>query len=31
MADKIIKTKNNVIDFFEKLDKLIYDFGDKVL
>lgn len=31
MADKIIKTKNNVMDFFEKLDKLIYDFGDKVL
>jgi hypothetical protein len=31
MADKIIKTKNNVVIFFDKLDKLIYQFGDKVL
>ena len=31
MADKIIKTKDSVIYFFEKLDILIYQFGDKLL
>ncbi len=31
MAQKIKKTKNNVIDFFQKIDTLIYEFGDKVL
>ena len=31
MARKIIETKNNVMDFFNKIDSLIYEFGDKVL
>jgi len=31
MARKIIETKNNVMDFFYKVDTLIYQFGDKVL
>ncbi len=31
MARKIIETKNNVMDFFHKVDTLIYQFGDKVL
>ena len=31
MARKIIETKNNVMYFFNKIDSLIYEFGDKVL
>jgi hypothetical protein len=31
MARKIIETKNNVMDFFYKIDSLIYQFGDKLL
>ena len=31
MAQKIIKTKNNVINFFQKVDTLIYKFGDRIL
>jgi hypothetical protein len=31
MAKKIIKTKNNVMIFFQKIDSLIYEFGNKVL
>lgn len=31
MAKKIIKTKNNVINFFYKLDAMIYEFGDRIL
>ena len=31
MVDKILKTKDNVINLFEKLDILIYQFGDKLL
>lgn len=31
MARKILKTRNNVINFFQKVDKMIYQFGDKLL
>jgi len=31
MARKIKETKNNVINFFQKVDTLIYEFGDKLL
>jgi hypothetical protein len=31
MARKILKTKNNVINFFYKVDKMIYEIGDKLL
>lgn len=31
MAQKIKRTKNNVINFFYKIDTLIYEFGDRVL
>ena len=31
MARKIIETKNNVMNFFHKVDTLIYQFGNKVL
>lgn len=31
MARKIVETKNNVMDFFQKVDILIYQFGDKLL
>jgi len=31
MAMKIVKTKDNLLNFFQKLDILIYKFGDKVL
>lgn len=31
MSNKIKKTKDNVINFFQKLDMIIYEFGDKVL
>jgi len=31
MARKIVETKNNVINFFHKIDTIIYEFGDKLL
>lgn len=31
MAQKIKKTKNSVISFFQKIDTMIYNFGDKLL
>lgn len=31
MARKLKETKNNVINFFQKVDTLIYEFGDKLL
>lgn len=31
MGRKIKKTGNNVINFFQKLDIMIYEFGDKIL
>ena len=31
MSIKIIRTRNNVMNFFYKIDALIYQFGDKVL
>ena len=31
MAQKIKKTRNNVMNFFQKVDNMIYEFGDKLL
>jgi len=31
MANKIKKTKNNVINFLYKIDNMLYEFGDKIL
>lgn len=31
MAGKIKETRNNVINFFQKLDIMIYELGDKIL
>lgn len=31
MAEKIEKTKSNVMNLLEKLDTMIYEFGDKLL
>lgn len=31
MARKIKETRNNVIIFFQKLDIMIYELGDKIL
>ncbi len=31
MTIKIVKTKDNLLNFFQKIDILIYKFGDKVL
>jgi len=31
MARKIKETKNNVINFFHKIDTIIYEIGDKLL